>query len=156
MLNFSKKAADRYHLKWKELPERKGDFWKIDISMIGRTPMLFLIHEYTLFTLVRKKSDFRRIEDIVNEIMLCCSWYKYKGMVSLGKNTDRKLNGSINEIKIHTWFVDSPDSINRLEMTVNSGLYSYLSEKKNSYGSPFEAVDLYTKGMWPKDNKDDN
>jgi hypothetical protein len=152
MLNFSKKAAERYHLNWNDLPERKGDFWKIDITMIGRTPMILIIHEYTLFTLVRKKSGFKRIDDISNEIIHCCHWYKCKETVSLGKNTDRKLNGSINEIKNQIWFVDSPDSINRMEMTINGCLYSYLSDKKYDYGTPFEAVDLYDKGLWPRHN----
>lgn len=152
MLNFSKKAAERYHLNWNDLPERKGDFWKIDIAMIGRTPMILIIHEYTLFTLVRKKSDFKRIDDISNEIIHYCHWYKCQETVSLGKNTDKKLNGSINEIKTQTWFVDSPDSINTLEMRINGNLYSNLSDKKYNYGTPFEAVDLYVKGLWPKHN----
>ena len=42
MINLSNKAAIRFKVKWKELEERSGDFWKVDIMMIGRVPMLLV------------------------------------------------------------------------------------------------------------------
>ena len=58
MIDLSNKAAKRFGIKWKDLEERSGDFWKVDVVMIGRVPMLFIVHEYTLFTMVRRKSQF--------------------------------------------------------------------------------------------------
>lgn len=59
MIDLSHKAAKRFCINWKDLDERSGDFWKVDAVMIGRAPMLFVVHEYTLFTLVRRKAAFR-------------------------------------------------------------------------------------------------
>ncbi len=150
MINLSKKAADRFRINWNSLNERKGDFWKIDITMIGKTPMLLLIHEYTLFTLVRKKIHFETIFDVASEIRLCCSWYKYQGPADAGRNTDRRLVGSINVVKIATLFYDSPKNINSIEMSINNNFYTFLGNKKGDYGVPFEAVDKYVNGDWPK------
>lgn len=58
MINLSNKAAKRFRVKWSDLESRNGDFWKVDVVMAERVPMLFIVHEYTLFTLVRRKSQF--------------------------------------------------------------------------------------------------
>lgn len=149
MINLSKKAASRFHIQWKDLSEQNNDFWKVDIFMIGRIPMMLIVHEYTLFTLVRRKSDFKSIEDISNEIIKCCPWYRYVGELSIGKNLNRHINGSINEMKICFLYQYSPEQINAMEMMINDVLFSYLSPKKGGYGKPYKAVDLYTKGLWP-------
>lgn len=47
MIDLSNKAAQRFGIKWKHLEERSGDFWKVDVVMIGRIPMLCIVHEYT-------------------------------------------------------------------------------------------------------------
>ena len=75
MINLSNKAATRYKTNWKDLEERSGDFWKVDIMMIGRIPMLLIVHEYTLFTIVRRKSMFQSLESITNDIVKSCPWY---------------------------------------------------------------------------------
>lgn len=36
--------------------------------MVERVPMLFIVHEYTLFTLVRRKTQFRDALHIAGEI----------------------------------------------------------------------------------------
>ncbi|MBI4826308.1 MAG: hypothetical protein HY807_07795 [Nitrospirae bacterium] len=154
MINLSKKAADRFKMKWQSLPERSGDNWKIDIIMIERTPMLLIIHEYTLFTLVRRKSEFKSIPDIAEEIRKCCPWYRYTGEISIGKNNDRRLIGSINEIKFQIEGEFLPNQINAMEMQINDCLYSYLSPRKRDYGKPFEAVEEYSKGLWPEQTLD--
>jgi len=76
MINLSNKAATRFKTKWKDLEERSGDFWKVDIMMIGRVPMLLIVHEYTLFTIVRRKSTFQNLESITTDILKSCPWYK--------------------------------------------------------------------------------
>lgn len=149
MIDLSKKAAERFKIDWNKLPERQGDFWKIDVFMIERIPMLLIIHEYTLFTIIRRKSDFKKIEEVALEIRKCCSWYNYAGDFSPGKNTDKKLNGSINEMKRLLWGIYSPDDINRMEMSINQCPFSALSVRKYGYGVPFETVEEYRKGLWP-------
>ena len=44
-----------FGLKWDDLPERSGNHSKTDVMMIGRVPMLLIVHAYTLFTLVRER-----------------------------------------------------------------------------------------------------
>ena len=78
MINLSKKAAERFRIKWKDLEERSGDFWKVDAVMIGRVPMLFIVHEYTLFTLVRRKSQLHDPLAIVKR-----SLFHARGIVAL-------------------------------------------------------------------------
>jgi hypothetical protein len=149
MINLTNKAAKRFRVKWSNLEERSGDFWKIDVQMIERVPMLFIVHEYTLFTLVRRKTQFRDPLLIAGEIKIACPWYRYVGEPTLGKNANRKITGSISEMKRMTWGSYSPEQINAIEMFLNDGLYSYLSTDKRNYGRPFEAVESYVKGKIP-------
>ena len=149
MINLSHKAAKRFRINWKDLEERSGDFWKIDVVMIERIPMLFITHEYTLFTLIRRKSHFRDLQAIANEVGNSCPWYRATKSLSLGKNGDRKLTGSINEMKRMTVGLYSPEQINAMEMFINQCLFSYLSSDKDNYSTPFESVESYVKGETP-------
>jgi hypothetical protein len=45
MIDLSNQAAKRFRINWKDLDERSGDFWKVDAVMVGRVPMLFIVHE---------------------------------------------------------------------------------------------------------------
>ncbi len=68
MLNFSQKAAKRFRVRWAGLEERSGDYWKVDVAMFAHVPMLMIVHEYTLFTLIRRKAHFKTPLDIAEEI----------------------------------------------------------------------------------------
>ncbi len=149
MIDLSKKAAGRFKLKWDDLPERSGDHWKVDIMMVGRVPMLLIVHVYTLFTLVRRKSDFKTLEGIGDEIRRCCPWYRHVGPVTVGKNSNRKLTGSMTEIRRNIWGLYSPERIHAMELHINKCLFSYLSKKPRDYGTPLEAVEKYARGLWP-------
>ena len=149
MINLSNKAAKRFHISWKNLEERSGDFWKVDVVMNGRVPMLFIVHEYTLFTLVRRKSQFKEPLSIANNILNSCPWYRGQKTFSLGKNGNPKLTGSITEMKRMVIGMYSPDQINAMEMFLNQCLFSYLSSEKYGYSRPFEAVESYVKGETP-------
>ena len=149
MINLSNKAAKRFRIKWTDLEEREGDFWKVDVVMIERVPMLFIVHEYTLFTLIRRKSQFRDPQAIANDIMNSCPWYQAPKSLSLGKSGNRKLTGSINEMKRLTVGLYSHEQINAMEMSINQCLFSYIAAEKNEYSKPFEAVENYIKGKTP-------
>ena len=149
MINLSNKTATRFKVKWTDLRERSGDFWKIDIMMIGRVPMLLIVHECTLFTIIRRKSTFQNLHSVADEILKTCPWYHSSKSLSLGKNGNRQLNGSINEIKRITTGLYSPEQINAMEMAVNQCIFSYLTTKKGGYSNPFEAVERYVKGETP-------
>ncbi|MBF0433609.1 MAG: hypothetical protein HQK83_20185 [Fibrobacteria bacterium] len=150
MINLSKKAADRFKTGWRDLPEQQGDFWKIDILMVQRFPVILIIHEYTLYTLVRLKKDFKKIEDVAEEIKKYCPWYRYVGTCTVGKNGDRCLNGSINDMKRMTGYLEYyPGVLEEMESRINTGLFSALSLKKNDYGKPVEVVEMYKAGQWP-------
>jgi len=140
MINLSDKAAKRFRINWKDLEERSGDFWKVDVVMVGHVPMLFIVHEYTLFTLVRHKIQFCDPQAIANDVINACPWYHDPKSPSLGKNGNRKLTGSINEMKRMTIGLYSPEQINAMEMAINQCLFSYLSTERNEYLTPFEAV----------------
>jgi hypothetical protein len=149
MINLSHKAAKRFGIKWKDLEERSGDFWKVDAVMIGRVPMLFIVHEYSLFTLVRRKSQFHDPFEIAKEVSISCPWYRSPAAPSLGKNGNRKLTGSINEMKRMTAGLYYPEQINAMEMSINQGIYSYLSTGQKDYLTPFDAVESYVRGRTP-------
>jgi len=149
MIDLSSKAAKRFGIKWSSLEERSGDFWKVDIQILDRVPMLFIVHEVTLFTLVRRKTQFRNPLQIADEIKKACPWYRFSDEPSLGKNSNRSLTGSMNEMKQMTWGLYSPEQINALEMFLNNCIYTYLSPDKNGCGQPFEAVESYAKGETP-------
>jgi hypothetical protein len=149
MINLTKKAANRFKIQWHNLQQREGDFWKLDVFMMGRIPMLLIVHEYTLFTLVRRKSEFKAIGAVAEEILRCCAWYRYDEEISTGKNSDRRISGSINEMKRILEFLHTAEQINKMEMTINKTLFSYLSGKKDDYNTPFNAVELYQQGKLP-------
>jgi hypothetical protein len=149
MIDLTNKAAKRFRINWNDLQERSGDFWKVDAVMFGRVPMLFIVHEFTLFTLIRRKSHFRDPLAIANDIIHSCPWYRGSETLSLGKNGNRKLTGSINEMKRMIIGLYSPEQINAMEMAINQGLFSYLSADRNSYLNPFDAVESYIKGHTP-------
>lgn len=111
--------------------------------------MLFIVHEYTLFTFVRPKSQFRDLQSLSDEVINASPWYKGPKSLSLGKNGNRKLTGSITEIKRMTLGLYTPDQINAMEMSINQCLFSYLSTKPGGYSRPFEAVESYAKGHTP-------
>ena len=48
MIDLSNKAAKGFRIKWNGREERSEDLWKVDAGMIGRVPMLLIVHEYTL------------------------------------------------------------------------------------------------------------
>ena len=149
MINLSNKAAKRFRINWKDLEERSGDFWKVDVVMVGRVPMLFIVHEYTLFTLVRRKIQFRDPQAIANDVIKECPWYHDSKSPFLGKTGNRKLTGSINKMKRMTMGLYSPEQINGMEMAINQCIFSYLSAERNGYLTPFEAVERYVKGETP-------
>ncbi len=153
MIDLSKKAAKRFRINWKDLEERSGDFWKVDAVMIGRVPILLIIHEYTLFTLVRRKSQFRDPLAIANDILKTCPWYRSPTTPSLGKNGNRELTGSITEMKRMTLGLYSPGQINAMEMSINQSLFSYISRDREGYMKPFYAVERYVKGRTPGYNR---
>ena len=49
MINFTVQAAKRFRINWKDLEDRSGDFWKVDVMMVERVPVLFIVLEYSLF-----------------------------------------------------------------------------------------------------------
>lgn len=149
MINLSKKAANRFNYRWTDLNEQKGDFWKIDIIMVSHYPVVLLIHEYTLFTLVRRKTKFKAIKNVTNEIRRCCPWYKHGKEVTIGKNSDKKLIGNINEMKRSTTGDYSTNFCLEIESTINNCLFSNLLAEKYKYGTPIEAVEKYVNGNWP-------
>ena len=149
MLDLSNKAAKKFQINWKDLEERSGDFWKVDVMMVTRVPMLLIVHEHTLFTLIRRKSQFRDLKELASDILRSCPWYQAIKSLSFGKNGNRKLTGSINEMKRMISDLYYPEQINAMEMSINQCLFSYLSSQKNQYTIPFEAVDSYVNGKTP-------
>jgi len=107
------------------------------------------VHEYTLFTIIRRKSTFQNLNSVAGEIIKSCPWYHGSKSPTIGKNGNRQLNGSINEIKRLTTGLFTSDRINAMEMAINQCIFSYLSTEKSGYSNPFEAVKSYVKGKTP-------
>ena len=149
MLNFSQKAAKRFRLRWAGLEERCGDFWKVDVAMFAHVPILMIVHEYTLFTLIRRKSQCKTPLDIAEEIQQCCPWYRCAGQPTFGKNSNNRITGSITQMKKEIWGQFSPDDTHGVETYLNTNLYSYIAVEKRDYGKPFEAVAGYIRGCMP-------
>jgi len=149
MINLSQKAAKRFRIKWKDLEQRSGDFWKIDMMMIGRVPMLLIVHEATLFTMVKRKAQFGSLQSVADEITKACSWYPPPPASSPGKNGNNQLTGSINEMKRYTVGLYSLEQLDHMERSINECLYSYLAADGEKYGTPIEAVERYKNGETP-------
>lgn len=150
MINLTRKAAKRFNRRWAELPEQQGDCWKVDVIMVSRYPVLLIIHEYTLYTLVRRKAELPAIQSVMDEISRCCPWYEPQGALTVGKNLDKRLNGSINEMKRVTAGDYSENFAREIQEGINTCPFSALSNRKYDYGTPMEALELYKKGLWPQ------
>lgn len=143
MINLSRKTADAFKQKWADLPERTGDYWKVDLAKLGRTQILLIVHETTLATLVRRKTDFKTLESIAQEIQRSAPWYKNTDTSSYGRNSNRSLNGTLTDMKNMSSYRSSIDEIEQLEEELNRCPFSYLSEKKNSLGLSRDALAQY-------------
>ena len=152
MINLTRKAAVRFHFQYRDLPKQEGDLWRVDIIMLNRFPVLLIVHEYTLYTLVRRKSDYITLDQIADEIRKLCPWYRYTGKLTIGKNNNRHVNGSISEMKFIACGQFAIDEIQHLQMTINRCQFSNLSAEKYNYGRPEEAVQKYTQGLWPPES----
>ena len=149
MINLSKKAAKRFNIRWLDLEDQSGDFWKIDVIMVSHYPVLLIVHEYTLYTLVRRKVNFKTIEDVVEEIKHFCPWYRCPKKLIIGKNTNKKLNGAITEMKRITAGTYYSDFTSEMEKRINMSIYSYLSAEKYNYGNPLKSIEKYKNGEMP-------
>ncbi len=67
----------------------------------------------------------------------------------MGKNGDRRIVGSINEMKRMLFGEYSPGDADVIENSLNRALYSYLSAEKYGYGKPVEAVKQYENSQMP-------
>ena len=104
---------------------------------------------YEVKVVVLSVQQFRDPQAIANDAINSCPWYRATKSLSLGKNGNRKLTGSINEMKRMTVGLYPPEQINAMEMSINQCLFSYLSAEKNEYLIPFDAVESYVKGETP-------
>ncbi len=105
MIFLTQKAAKRFSVPWKECIDlsENGEGWKVDVSMYFRTPLLMITHSKTLYTLVRRKKDIPSVEHLIQEIETFCPWFTFAEPHLMGKNGNRKLSGSMNEMK---WITD--------------------------------------------------
>jgi hypothetical protein len=76
------------------------------LNFCGKEPEAFWPRGWS--TLARRKSEFKNIDAVAEEILRYCPWYRYDGKISTGKNSNRRISGSINEIKRILEFVHTP------------------------------------------------
>jgi len=123
----TKKTSVMFKLKWNDLPIRDGDLWKIDTFKIGRIPMLLFVHTQTMYTFIRKKKDFKNLDQIKNEILDYFPEYEINpDLEFVGRDQNRSLNGSITDIKRMLSYTDDFESIEEMESFMNETPFSYL------------------------------
>ena len=91
-----------------------------------------MVHEYTLFTIIRRKSTFQNLHNLTSKILKSCPWYQGPKSLSLGKNGNRQLSGSINEIKRITAGLYSPEQINAMEVSINQCIFLICQQIKET------------------------
>ncbi len=141
MIFLTQKAAKRFSTPWKECIDLsdEGEGWKVDVQMYFRTPLLIITHSKTLYTLVRRKRDIPTLAHLIQEIEEICPWFQFKEPHVIGKNANRQLSGSMNEMK---WIIDcnsveysKENYLEEMERQINSFIFSQIA-----YDTPTEAV----------------
>lgn len=112
MLNLSAKAAKKFKISFSSLVSREGNYWRIDTVIISRKTWLLCTHEPTLFTLILRATNFKKLEDLLPELN---HFGLTQETVTLGKGSNRKITGSMTDMKNMIWHMDH-DGTSVMEM----------------------------------------
>ncbi len=127
MFNLTMKSAKNFKYNWKELPEHNGDFWRIEVCLIKRKKYFLAVHEKTFSTNILRAIDFKSPEEIAEVIRELNPWYRYPG-ISVGKKQNRKLTGTINDMKNTIYYLEDIEDIAEIEKAINDTPWSALPD----------------------------
>lgn len=118
MFNLTIKAANNFKYSWKNLPMQDGDYWRIDICHINRLKYLMAVHEETFCTHLLRAFDFKSFELIHRFILELSPWFCFSS-VSIGKCNDRKVTGTMTEMKKIIWSLQDEYTPLQIEKLLN-------------------------------------
>jgi hypothetical protein len=100
MIALTARAAKRFKASHSKLPPIETGAWVVDLIKLFRGPQLVLIvHQDSLFTLVRKSDEVKTLADAVREIGRVWPEIEPADRAAVYKNGSRRVTGTINDMK---------------------------------------------------------
>jgi len=125
MIALTNKSSTRFKVKFAELTPVENGAWVVDLIKFGKGPLVALIvHQDSLFTLVRMAAELKTMGDVEHEIAQV--WSPFES-VAIVRNGNRRVTGSITDMKhmsrIH---YAHGDSLRDIENRLNDCPFSYI------------------------------
>ena len=127
MIAVTSKAAKRFKLTYRKLPPVDTGAWVVDLIKIARGPLLVLIvHQDSLFTLIRQSRDVKTIDDVAREIARVWPMPDPVESTIVSRNTNRHVTGSITDMKhlIRVWA--KFEALPKVEAMINDTPFSAI------------------------------
>jgi hypothetical protein len=105
MIALTARAAKRWKVAHTSLPAVETGAWVVDLMKLGKGPLLvLLVHQETLFTLLRPASAVKTLAQVAAEIAVVqhgCA----PAVAPLYRNGNRRVTGSLTDMKylIRVW-----------------------------------------------------
>jgi len=126
MIAVTARAAKRWKVPHASLPAVETGAWVVDLMKLGKGPGLVLIvHQETLFTLLRWASAVKTLAQVAAEIA-AVQHGRMPAVTPLYKNGNRRVTGSITDMKFMMRCHAQFDDLAKIEDRINGSLFSVL------------------------------
>lgn len=127
MIALTARAAKRFKLIHAQLPAVEDGAWVVDLVKLFRGPLLvLLVHQDSLFTLVRQAKEVKSLDSAARTVARVWPEIEQEDRTAVFKNGNRRVTGSINDMKhmIRVWTRFEP--LPRVEFKINDTPFSAI------------------------------
>jgi hypothetical protein len=126
MIALTARTAKRWKVPHASLPAVERGAWVVDLMKLGKGPLLALfVHQDTLFTLLRQASVVKTLDQVAAEIA-AVQQGRAPAVVPLYKNGNRRVTGSIMEMKFMISYRAQVDDLLKVEDGINGCIFSAI------------------------------
>lgn len=126
MIALTARAAKRWKVPHASLPAVETGAWVVDLMKLGKGPWLVLaVHQETLFTLLRWASAVKTLAQAAAEIA-AVQRGRVPSVTPLYKNGNRRVTGSINDMKFMMRYHARFDDLAEIEDQINGCIFSAI------------------------------
>jgi len=120
MLTLTHKVAKHWSVHYKELTEAPSNSWIVDFHILSpRRKYSLIVHRQTLFTILQN-GLVKSPEEAFNLVQEATTNFNYTlPVLKLFRNSDRKINGSITNIKDFIHCLQPGETLQKIEYLIN-------------------------------------
>jgi|GEM_PF-5974479 hypothetical protein len=139
MLHLSQLAAKYLKVDYRALETSVRDVFRVDVMTINRKKYVLVVHELTMYTLLLEAASCKTVEKTCKNIREFCPWYT-GAEITLGKTSDRKIIGTVTEIRMTIEYLKQEHPPQELSAIINRMIFSILN-----YSTPDDCLQVYVK-----------